>query len=126
MNAPRCARPLVAYETTGRAIPDKYSGYGSVILRARRALGMTQETLAEAIGSCSRKAVSAWENESRYPRSVAALERVLGIQLGAARCGRPEGHPGPCRSEASLARMSRCEPAPVRSAGWPVSREEAA
>jgi transcriptional regulator with XRE-family HTH domain len=57
-------------------------GYGEIIREKRRAMGLSQTELADAI-SVSRSAIYAWEKENFPPtdaKNIAALESVLGIE----------------------------------------------
>lgn len=57
---------------------------GSIILRARRAKGLTQEALAEQVG-VSAAAVSKWETGASYPdiTLLSPLARALGLTVDA-------------------------------------------
>ena len=102
---PRCDRPVSPYEAPGRPTSGKYGGYGPLIRAAREKLGLSPAQLAAAVGVKSAQAVIWWELEwSRPGRFAAALEQLLGIRLPGPRCGRPEGHPSWCRSEAAVVR----------------------
>lgn len=106
--APRCGKPITPYERR-TAIPDKYAtGLGDAIRQARHRLGWTQEQLAAELGISgryARNAISAWENDRRYPQKAAArLEEILGIKLGGPVCGRRAGHGGFCVSQAAWRR----------------------
>jgi hypothetical protein len=81
----------------------------------------------------SRNVIADWEASRKYPRKGAAvLEEVLGITLGGPRCGRPEGHNGPCRPVEAVARYRRADMERQRRASRerrrsiaPVSPEQA-
>jgi transcriptional regulator with XRE-family HTH domain len=105
---PRCGLPVTPYERPGAPVPDKYAGgVADAIRQARLARGMTQQALASALGIPRRETVANWEAGLRYPEqgNAIALRQVLGITLGGPVCGRPGGHNGPCRSEASWRRQ---------------------
>ena len=46
----------------------------------------------------------------RCGKPMARYEAANGPMPEEPACGRPEGHPGPCRSEVALARMARRTP----------------
>ena len=73
---------------------------GQKIAKYRRARGMTQDSLAEALG-VSRQAVSKWESDAAFPETekLVRLSRLLGCSIDELLL--PEGGPAQGKAEAA-------------------------
>ena len=111
---------------------------GRRIQEARKAAGLSQESLGERLG-VSRQAVSKWESDASVPdlENLIAMSRIFGVTIGALLGVEPDHKITPAdvaailsspRGSREMKNTSHCSPSPAsRLCGWmsstPTNRE---